>query len=133
MTKFLALIVCCLALVMAGCGDDEEETGGPTTEGQTGTGTAGGGGAGGGRAVKVSMKNIQFVPKAVTVAKGGTITWTNDDQVDHTVTKESGPGKDFDSGNVEQGGTYEQSFKKAGRIAYVCTIHPNQTGTITVK
>ena len=79
------------------------------------------------------MKNTTFVPMTASVAKGGTITWTNSDSFAHTVTKEGGPGQDFDSGNVDGGGTFKQRFDAAGKIDYVCTIHPSQTGSITVE
>jgi len=29
--------------------------------------------------------------------------------------------------------TFEQTFDAAGKVDYVCTIHPNQTGTVTVE
>ena len=67
------------------------------------------------------------------VKAGGTITWTNEDSFAHTVTKGSGPGAKFDSGTVDGGGTFKHKFDTAGKIDYVCTIHPNQTGTITVE
>jgi len=79
------------------------------------------------------MQDIEYVPKEVTVKKGGTVTWTNSDSVTHTVTKEGGPGAEFDSGNMEVDDTFEQKFDMPGTIDYVCTIHPNQTGTITVE
>ena len=69
------------------------------------------------------MKDLRFDPVEVTVKQGGTITWTNDDSVRHTVTKESGPGLQFDSGNVEGGGIFEQRFTEAGKISYLCQIH----------
>jgi len=79
------------------------------------------------------MQDIEYVPKEVTVKKGGTVTWTNSDSVTHTVTKQGGPGPEFDSGNMEVDATFEQKFDAAGKVDYVCTIHPNQTGTITVE
>jgi len=85
-----------------------------------------------GEAVEVVMENTEYVPMAVSVAVGGTISWTNEDDFAHTVTKQSGPGPEFDSGDIEAGGTFEQAFEDAGTIDYVCTIHPSQTGTITV-
>ncbi|MBA3298786.1 MAG: cupredoxin domain-containing protein, partial [Thermoleophilaceae bacterium] len=80
-----------------------------------------------------SMKDIKFVPMDVTVKAGGTIKWTNDDSIVHTVTKTNGPGAKFDSGNVSGGETFEQKFEERGKIDYFCTIHPQQTGTITVE
>jgi plastocyanin len=140
MNRILALALSCLLLAfVAGCGGDEEESGGggesaETTEQQQPADTSGGA-AGGGKAVSVGMKGIQFVPMDVTVAKGGTVTWTNDESVPHDVTKETGPGPKFSSGrgDMMQGDTYKQTFKTAGKIEYVCTVHPNMTGTVTVK
>lgn len=138
MTKWLATLVAVLALTLplAACGgdddgDDDGGGGGATTQEQTEP--AGDGGGGGGETVKVSMKDIKFVPQNVTVPTGGKIEWTNDDQVAHTVTKDDGPGAQFDSGNVDAGGTFSQTFDAAGKIGYVCEIHPGQTGTITVE
>jgi len=126
----------CLALGVlgAGCGGDDEEpssgSGGATEE------PAGGGAADSGsgtKAVKVDMKDTTYIPQDVSVAKGGTITWTNSDGFPHTVTKEAGPGPEFDSGNIDGGATFEQKFAAVGKIDYVCDIHPTQTGTITVE
>ena len=77
------------------------------------------------------MKNIQYVPAAITAKVGQKIVWTNTDgQIPHTVTAKDGA--DFDSGTLQPGSTFEYTPKKAGKISYVCEIHPNQKGTITV-
>ena len=133
MKKWLVPLVCCLALVAAGCGDDDDDDGGgsaATTE-QPAKKPSGTGGAA--AVVKVDMKNTTFVPMDVKVKVGGTIKWTNSDPFAHTVTKASGPGPKFDSKSVDGGGTFQQKFESPGKIDYVCTIHPNQTGTITVE
>jgi plastocyanin len=138
MKKLLVLLIACLALTLAACGDDDDDDGGggsaaTTPTEQTDTGAAEKPSGGGGGTETVDMKDIQFVPKDVTVDAGTTITWTNSDSVPHTVTKEGGPGADFDSGNVDPGATFEQTFDEAGTVDYVCTIHPGQAGTVTVK
>ena len=139
MRKSLALI-CSLALVpgLAGCGEDENEE--PAGGGAARTEEAPErGGAGGGAEAKanvaVALKDVEFQPQDVTVKKGGTIRWTNEEDVPHDVTKKSGPGKNFSSGraNMQKGDTYEQSFPTAGKIDYICTVHPKMVGTITVK
>ena len=83
--------------------------------------------------VTIDMKDIKYVPAAANAKVGDTVVWTNSDSVAHTVTKTGGPGPSFDSGTIPPGGTYSQTVKAPGRIDYVCTIHPNQTGTLTVK
>lgn len=130
------MLVACLALGAfgAGCGgDDEEESSGSNPAPAEAPADKPAGGGSGAKAVKVDMKDTTFVPMDATVAKGGTITWTNSDGFAHTVTKDSGPGADFDSGNVDGGATFKQKFAAAGKIDYLCEIHPGQTGTITVK
>jgi plastocyanin len=139
MNRWPALILSCLvlSLVAMGCGSDDEDEGGAGAE-TTGEQAGGAktekttGGAAAGGTVTVSMKNTEYVPMDVKVKVGDTIKWTNDDPFPHTVTKTGGPGPKFDSGTVDGGGTYEQKFTSAGKIEYVCTIHPRQVGTVRV-
>lgn len=139
MRKWLLPICACLVLGLAaiGCGDDDDSNGGgsaATTEQTTTTETTDT--SQGGTAQKTAAVDIvdnDYEPVDVTIAKGGTITWTNAGNAPHTVTKESGPGGDFDSSTVNPGDTFEQKFDTAGTIEYVCTIHPGQAGTVTVE
>jgi len=141
MKRAFTILSTCLALglVAAGCGGDDEEDGGgssasPPAETAAEKPPADSGPAKG--AVEVGMEGIAFKPDAVTVKKGGTVTWTNNESVAHDVTKEDGPGPDFSSGDpggMDEGDTFEQKFNVPGEISYVCTVHPNMTGTVTVK
>jgi len=138
MTKLLALILACLALglVVTGCGGDDDDDGGGGGGGASQTEEPAGDGGGGG-GTQVSMQNIQFDPKDVTVNAGDTITFTNDEAVAHDVHKTSGPGKDFASGptgGMQEGDTFELTLDQAGKYEYVCDVHaPGMAGTITVK
>ena len=142
MTKWLAMLMACVALgLVAGCGDDDEDEGGGSADTTEEPAPKGGGqddkSAAGGKAVEVSMKDISFNPDSVTVSKGATVTWVNDEDVGHDVTKESGPGPDFSSGDpggMSKGDEFKQTFDAAGTIEYVCTVHKGtMTGTIVVK
>jgi plastocyanin len=132
MTKLLALILACLALGLVACGDDDDG-GGDAGGGDTSQQPADGGGGG----VEISMENIQFSPKNVTVKPGEKITFTNKESIPHDVHKTSGPGDDFssgDSGGMQQGDTFELTLDQPGTYEYVCNVHaPGMTGTITVK
>jgi plastocyanin len=137
MKKLLVLLIACVALTLtfAACGDDDDDDGGggsaaTTTTEQTDTGGGGGGGA---EAASVDIPEIAFEPADITVKAGTTVTWTNSDDIPHTVTKEGGPGAEFDSGDLDPGATFEQTFDAPGKVDYVCTIHPGQAGTVTVK
>ena len=138
MSRLFALLLASLALglVVAGCGGDDDDGGGgaaETTE-QPAEDTSGGDEAMGGM-TEVGMEGIKFDPAEVTVKAGGTVMWTNNESIPHDVTKVDGPGPDFSSGkgNMKQGDTYEQTFKEAGTVNYVCTVHPNMKGTVTVE
>ncbi|HEU0019310.1 MAG TPA: plastocyanin/azurin family copper-binding protein [Thermoleophilaceae bacterium] len=144
MKQLLAAICACLALglVAVGCGGDDDngdnnDSGGAaaTTEQTTTTEkqAAGGGGASAGKQVAVEIVDIDYDPKDETVPKGTTVKWTNTGKLPHTVTKEEGPGPDFDSGTLQPGDTYEETFTTPGKIAYLCTIHSGQDGSITVQ
>jgi plastocyanin len=127
----LVFVTCgvAVALFAAGCGSSG---GGGSTTGanfaNTGTPTSG-------PVTKVSMKNIQFDPKTLTVTRGTVVEWVNDDSVKHDVTKDTGPGPQFSSGsgNLGSGDTYRVKFDAAGTVKYECTVHPGMTGTIVVK
>ncbi|HET9223494.1 MAG TPA: plastocyanin/azurin family copper-binding protein, partial [Roseiflexaceae bacterium] len=82
----------------------------------------------------VSIKDFEFAPKEITVNVGDTISWKNDGAAPHTVTADDGS---FDSGNLNAGGTFSQTFDKAGTIPYYCMLHgakggTGMAGTITV-
>ena len=137
MKKPLALI-CSLALVpaLAACGEDEETGDKDGAAPKEAPGPAKTTVEPAKRSVAVKMKDVEFQPKDVTVAKGGTVRWTNEEDAPHDVTKKGGPGKDFKSGEpgrMKKGDTFEQSFPTAGKINYICTVHPKMTGTVTVE
>ena len=79
-----------------------------------------------------------YDPLELEVAVGTTVTWTNDDQVAHTVTSGTSDGTAgepdgaFDSGFIDPGGTWSYTFTEAGSFAYYCTPHPWMKGTVTV-
>lgn len=74
--------------------------------------------AGGTKAI--DMKDVAFSPATVTVKAGTTVTWTNQDDMVHTVTAEDGS---FDSGDMDKGDTFSHAFNKAGTYYYYCVPH----------
>ncbi|MDA1257227.1 MAG: plastocyanin/azurin family copper-binding protein [Chloroflexi bacterium] len=78
---------------------------------------------------------VGFAHPNVTVAAGTAITWTNQDNVPHTVTAGS-PGSvtgAFDSGTFGLGGVYSLTFDTPGEFLYFCTIHPSMQAVVTVQ
>lgn len=79
----------------------------------------------------VSITNFAFSPAALTVKAGTTVTWTNKDSDAHTVTSQ-GSGGPLASAALATGQSYSYTFTKPGTYAYLCTIHPFMTATVTV-
>jgi len=80
-------------------------------------------------AMQVQIANLAFAPPSITVATGNTVTWTNDDNLPHTVTALDGL---FDSGILDPGGAFSWTFTDPGSIDYHCQLHPNMQGTVVV-
>ncbi len=141
MKKLLLAICACLVLGLAavGCGGDDDDNGdsgngsAATTEQTATTEKQAGGGAAAAKGVEIEIVDIDYDPRDATVAKGATVKWTNTGNMPHTVTKEDGPGPDFDSGTLQPGDTYEETFDTPGEIAYHCTIHAQQKGSLKVE
>lgn len=79
---------------------------------------------------EVWIQGMAFDPANITVRAGATITWTNKDDVVHTVTSNNGL---FDSGSLSTNGTYSRLFSTPGVYFYHCTPHPSMTATVTVN
>jgi plastocyanin len=56
-------------------------------------------------------------------------TWTNLDEAAHTVTFRNGMAA---SGLLQQGQTYQCSFRSPGSFEYYCTVHRRMVGTVLV-
>jgi plastocyanin len=84
---------------------------------------AGGGGAGG----TVKMAGLAFAPGTLTVARGSTVVFDNDDTAPHTVTARSGG---VDSGVLDPGRQFSTTVTDG--FDYFCSIHPSMTAKIAV-
>ena len=80
----------------------------------------------------VVMAPGSFNPSSLTIAKGTTITWRNDDAVVHTSTSDS---TGWDTGDVPAGASKTTVFNTSGTFKYHCTYHRTMgmVGTITVQ
>ena len=120
--------------VLTGCGSDksDDSSGGKAQPAATTPAAATGAATtpGAANTVPVTIKDIKFQPHDITVKEGQKVRWTNEDTVPHTVTATKNGS--FDSGTLKPGAFYETTMRNAGTIAYVCQIHPGQTGTIKI-
>ena len=80
---------------------------------------------------KVTISNFAFSPSSITIKKGTTVTWTNQDSVAHTIVETDGK-IGPDSQTIDNGKSYSFTYNTTGTFAYHCSIHPSMTGTVTV-
>jgi plastocyanin len=81
-------------------------------------------------AQQASAKSAEVKPGAFTVAVGTTVTWTNRDDIPHTVVSTDGM---FKSKVRDTDEKFSYTFTKAGDYPYFCSIHPKMTGTVVVQ
>ena len=125
------------ASVLAACGGSS-----------AGTGAAGTGAESDPVRSEVVVEGIAFEPETLTVSVGETVTWVNEDPVDHTVTagrpgEQGVPGVSegtkpkttgmFDDALERRGSTFSFTFEKAGTYEYFCRVHVAMRGVITVE
>jgi len=79
---------------------------------------------------EVKIDNFSFGPATLTVPVGTTVTWTNRDDIPHTVVSTDGV---FKSKVLDTDEKFSFTFSKAGTYPYFCSIHPKMTGKVVVQ
>ena len=79
--------------------------------------------------VTVNIDNFTFAPQELTLKVGDSVTWTNHDDMPHTIVS---AGK-FRSKTLDTDGTFSFTFTTAGDYKYFCSLHPHMTGMIKVE
>lgn len=84
------------------------------------------------KALEINL--FAYPSKLVEVAAGTTITWTNQDAVQHSVTHglPTAPGREFDSGLLAKGDRFAMTFTRPGDYHYFCTRHDAMRGVVRV-
>ncbi len=99
-------------------GNDSTNSGGSST--QSPTPAAG----------TVNIEGNAFSPTTITINRGETVTWQNNDSVSHRVAADDGS---FDLGDQASGAKVKFTFNTAGTFTYHCTIHSFMKGIVVVK
>lgn len=120
------------ALVVGGCGSDtkkSEPT--PSTTAST-SATAATTGAHSASTVTVTVDDMKFSPSALTVKAGDTVTWKFEDKVPHSVQGIGDTAMGINS-PIFNKGEWSHTFTVPGTYRYLCPLHPDMKGTVTVE
>jgi len=79
-------------------------------------------------AQSVTIQNFAFNPATLTVKKGTTVTWTNNDPMPHQIKSAA-----FNSNPLSNGQSFSFTFDQTGTFDYSCAIHPSMQGVIVVE
>ncbi len=79
---------------------------------------------------EVKIDNFSFGPAELTVPAGTTVTWTNRDDIPHTVRSTDGV---FKSKVLDTDERFSFTFSKAGTYPYFCSLHPKMTAKVIVQ
>lgn len=82
------------------------------------------------RTHRVEIRGFEYHPKRLEVSVGDTVVWVNRDMVAHTATARDTA---WDSGTIATDSTSHRVVRSKGRSSYICTYHPNMTGTLVVR
>lgn len=78
----------------------------------------------------VSIQNYAFSPQVITVQKGRTVIWTNNDSTVHTITFDDAAIPN--SGPLNMGAGFSLAFDHSGTFTYHSMAYPDVTGTVIV-
>jgi plastocyanin len=81
---------------------------------------------------QVTIDNFTFSPAQVVVPVGTRVTWTNRDDIPHTVTGSDDP-RTMKSQPLDTGESFAFTFGKPGTYSYFCSLHPHMQGTVVVR
>ena len=79
----------------------------------------------------ITQKGRAFSSETVTLKKGGTLTFMNDDSIPHNIMSTSG-GNEFNLGSQPPGASTDVTFKETGDVLVICAIHPRMKMTVKV-
>ncbi len=78
----------------------------------------------------VNVQLFQFRPGTIAINAGSRVTWTNQDEIEHTVTAPDGT---FDFTLGDKGATASAEFPKPGTYTYFCKRHQHMRGEVKVN
>ena len=78
---------------------------------------------------QITIQDFAFQPTNATISIGETVTWSNTDNVEHSIIDS---GIAFQADPFDSGESFRHTYDKAGEYSYFCGIHGSMTGTVIV-
>lgn len=122
LTRTVGLLAVPAILVLAGCGGSDAPPASTAAAASTDR-------------PMVTVRLFQFQPSPIQVTAGSTVTWTNGDEILHTVTSGTPGATDgrFDGPMSGSGAGFAVTFSEPGTYAYFCTRHESMRGEVHVQ
>ncbi|MVU78877.1 copper-binding protein [Nocardia sp. ET3-3] len=120
------------ALVAGGCSSNGSNSAATSTTAAPTSGAATSTGPAAPAAVTVEVKDMKFSPADITVKAGDTVTWKFDDRAPHNVQGVGDIAMALNSPIIHKG-QWSYTFTTPGTYRYICTLHAEMKGTVTVQ
>lgn len=124
MKNFMASLLMVMVLALVSCGSSERQAAPAPAAPQAAAASP----SPTGKLYKVTIEGFAYHPETITIKKGDSITWTNEDAAPHTST-----GKGFDSGLLKTTESWTYTFSETGTFDYVCSIHLYMKAHVVVE
>ena len=79
----------------------------------------------------ITQKGRLFSSESITIKKGESVTFANDDTVPHNIISAS-KGNEFNLGSQPPGAATDVTFKESGEAQVICAIHPRMKMTVKI-
>jgi len=124
----ILVTVFAMFIIMAGCTSYTPPATPPATTQTQAPGTPG--------TPTVTIQNFAFSPASITVPRGTTVTWVNQDSANHVILNDAqgsvAQGALFTSNSLGKGAEFSYKFDNPGTYPYYCSIHPSMKATVIV-
>lgn len=86
--------------------------------------------AGDSKGSAITIDNFSFSPATLTVPAGTSVTWSNKDDIPHTVVEKN---QKFKSKGLDTDDNFSYTFTEPGTYEYFCGMHPKMVGKVIVE
>ncbi|MFD4354807.1 plastocyanin/azurin family copper-binding protein [Nocardia sp. NPDC058519] len=130
--RFVAGFVVAAALLSAGCSGDSGNAATTTTRKPRPVSTSTTTQQHAPTNLTVEVGGMEYAPADATIKVGETVTWKFSDKVPHNVQGIGDKAMGLNSPIIDKG-EWSYTFTQPGTYRYMCTLHPDMRGSITVK